>query len=155
MGVLFGLGFDTATEVGLLVLAGGAAAFSLPFFAILVLPVLFAAGMALADTIDGVLMTGAYGWAFRHPVRKVFYNATITSISVAVALGIGSVELAGVLADRAHVTSGPLAVVAAVPLDSAGYWIVGLFLAAWLVAALVWKLGRVEQRWSQALREGS
>ena len=155
VGVLFGLGFDTATEVGLLVLAGGAAAFSLPVYAILVLPVLFAAGMALADSVDGVLMTGAYGWAFRHPVRKVFYNVTITSISVAVALGIGSVELAGVLADRAHVTSGPLAAIAAVPLDSAGYWMGGLFLGAWLVAALVWKLGRVEQRWGHLVRDAS
>ena len=155
VGVLFGLGFDTATEVGLLVLAGGAAAFSLPFYAILVLPVLFAAGMALADTIDGVLMTGAYGWAFRHPVRKVFYNLTITSISVAVALGIGTIELVGVVADQAHVTRGPLAALAGVPLDYAGYAMVALFLSAWLVAALVWKLGRMEQRWGRLLRQSS
>ncbi len=155
IGVLFGLGFDTATEVGLLVLAGGAAAFSLPFYAILVLPVLFAAGMAMMDTIDGVLMTGAYGWAFRRPVRKVFYNLTITAISVAVALGIGTIELVGVLADRAHITSGPVAAIAAVPLDDAGYGIVALFLAAWLVAALVWKLGRVEQRWTSRPPETS
>ena len=94
IGVLFGLGFDTATEVGLLVLAGGAAAFNLPFYAILVLPILFAAGMCLADTVDGVFMNVAYGWAFARPVRKVFYNITITSISVAVALIIGTVELA-------------------------------------------------------------
>ena len=93
IGVLFGLGFDTATEVGLLVLAGGAAAFNLPFYAILVLPILFAAGMCLADTVDGVFMNVAYGWAFARPVRKVFYNITITSISVAVALIIGTVEL--------------------------------------------------------------
>ena len=155
IGVLFGLGFDTATEVGLLVLAGGAAAFSLPFYAILVLPVLFAAGMALADTIDGVLMTGAYGWAFRQPVRKVFYNLTITAISVAVALIIGTVELVGVLAQRADITSGPLAAIAAIPLDEAGYAIVGLFIASWIVAALVWKLGRVEHRWTQSLRQPS
>lgn len=155
IGVLFGLGFDTATEVGLLVLAGGAAAFSLPFYAILVLPVLFAAGMAMLDTIDGVLMTGAYGWAFRRPVRKVFYNLTITAISVAVALVIGTIELVGVLADRAHITSGPLAAIAAVPLDDAGYGIVGLFLVAWIVAALVWKLGRVEDRWTGQLPEAS
>ncbi len=100
IGVLFGLGFDTATEVGLLVLAGGAAAFNLPFYAILVLPILFAAGMCLMDTIDGVFMNAAYGWAFAKPVRKVFYNITITSISVAVALIIGTIELVGVLADR-------------------------------------------------------
>ena len=149
IGVLFGLGFDTATEVGLLVLAGGAAAFALPSWAILVLPVLFAAGMALADTIDGVLMTGAYGWAFRHPVRKVFYNLTITAISVAVALVIGTIELAGVLARAAHITDGPLAVIAAVPLDAAGYAIVAMFVTAWLVAVVIWKLGRVEQRWTR------
>ena len=93
IGVLFGLGFDTATEVGLLVLAGGAAAFNLPFYAILVLPILFAAGMCLMDTIDGVFMNAAYGWAFARPVRKVFYNITITAISVAVALIIGTIEL--------------------------------------------------------------
>ena len=98
VGVLFGLGFDTATEIGLLVLAGGAAAFHLPFYAILVLPVLFAAGMCLMDTVDGVFMNGAYGWAFAKPVRKVFYNLTITSISVAVAIVIGTIELVGVLA---------------------------------------------------------
>ena len=110
--MLFGLGFDTATEVGLLVLAGGAAAFNLPFYAILVLPILFAAGMCLMDTIDGVFMNAAYGWAFAKPVRKVFYNITITSISVAVALIIGTIELIGVLADQANINSGPLAAIA-------------------------------------------
>ncbi len=148
VGVLFGLGFDTATEVGLLVLAGGAAAFELPFYAILVLPVLFAAGMCLMDTADGVLMNGAYGWAFRHPVRKVYYNLTITAISVAVALVIGSIELVGVLTDQAGIDSGPLAVVAAVPLDSVGFAVVGLFVLAWLTALVVWRVGRVEERWS-------
>jgi high-affinity nickel-transport protein len=151
IGVLFGLGFDTATEVGLLVLAGGAAAFSLPFYAILVLPILFAAGMCLMDTIDGVLMNGAYGWAFAKPVRKVFYNITITSISVAVALIIGSIELIGVIADQAKITGGPLRVVADIPLDYAGYAIVALFLVSWLVAAAVWRLGRIEERWSANL----
>ncbi|MCW2868526.1 MAG: high-affinity nickel transport protein [Marmoricola sp.] len=151
IGVLFGLGFDTATEVGLLVLAGGAAAFALPFYAILVLPILFAAGMCLMDTVDGVLMNGAYGWAFAKPVRKVFYNITITSISVAVALIIGTIELVGVVADQAHITTGPVAAVASVPLDYAGYAIVGLFLVAWLVAVLIWKLGRIEERWSAHL----
>ncbi|WP_433616867.1 HoxN/HupN/NixA family nickel/cobalt transporter [Dactylosporangium sp. CA-139114] len=151
IGVLFGLGFDTATEVGLLVLAGGAAAFNLPFYAILVLPILFAAGMCLMDTIDGVFMNAAYGWAFAKPVRKVFYNITITSISVAVALIIGTIELIGVLAEQAGITSGPLAAIADIPLDYAGYAIVGLFVAAWVVAIAVWKLGRVEERWSARL----
>ena len=148
IGVLFGLGFDTATEVGLLVLAGGAAAFALPFYAILVLPILFAAAMCLADTIDGVFMNFAYGWANAQPVRKVFYNLTITSISVAVALVIGTIELVGVIADRADITRGPIAAIASVPLDYAGYVIVGLFVLAWAVAITVWKLGRIEERWS-------
>lgn len=151
VGVLFGLGFDTATEVGLLVLAGGAAAFDLPFVAVLVLPVLFAAGMCLMDTLDGVLMTGAYGWAFRRPVRKVYYNLTITAISVAVALVIGTIELVGVLADQVGIHHGPLAAVAAIPLDSAGYVIVGLFVVAWVAALAVWRYGRIEERWSGGL----
>ncbi|GAA3758858.1 HoxN/HupN/NixA family nickel/cobalt transporter [Streptomyces tremellae] len=151
IGVLFGLGFDTATEVGLLVLAGGAAAFSLPFYSILVLPILFAAGMCLMDTVDGVFMNAAYGWAFAKPVRKVFYNITITSISVAVALIIGTIELIGVLTDQANITSGPLAAIADINLDYAGYGIVGLFFLSWLVALLVWRWGRFEERWSTNL----
>jgi high-affinity nickel-transport protein len=151
VGVLFGLGFDTATEVGLLVIAGGAAAFNLPFYSILVLPILFAAGMCLMDTIDGVFMNAAYGWAFARPVRKVFYNITITSISVAVALIIGTIELVGVLAEQANITSGPIAAVASIPLDYAGYGIVGLFVVAWLLALVVWRFGRIEQRWSASL----
>ena len=151
IGVLFGLGFDTATEVGLLVLAGGAAAFNLPFYAILVLPILFAAGMCLMDTIDGVFMNAAYGWAFAQPVRKVFYNITITSISVAVALIIGTIELIGVLADQAHITTGPIAAIADIPLDYAGYGIVGLFFLSWIVALAVWRFGHIEERWSANL----
>ena len=149
VGVLFGLGFDTATEVGLLVLAGGAAAFALPFYAILVLPVLFAAAMCLMDTLDGVLMTGAYGWATRRPVRKVFYNLTITSISVAVALVIGTIELVGVLAEETGIQHGPLAAIAAVPLDHAGFVVVGLFVVAWAGALAVWRFGRIEERWTR------
>jgi high-affinity nickel-transport protein len=151
VGVLFGLGFDTATEVGLLVLAGGAAVFNLPFYAILVLPVLFAAGMCLMDTVDGVFMNAAYGWAFARPVRKVFYNITITSISVAVALIIGTIELTGVVADQAGITTGPLAAVADIPLDYAGYGIVGLFVASWLIALAIWRFGRIEEKWSSHL----
>jgi len=151
VGVLFGLGFDTATEVGLLVMAGGAAAFNLPFYSILVLPILFAAGMCLMDTVDGVLMNAAYGWAFARPVRKVFYNITITSISVAVALVIGTIELVGVLADQLSITSGPIAAVAAVNLDYAGYAIVGLFVLAWVLALSIWRFGRIEERWSDDL----
>jgi nickel/cobalt transporter (NiCoT) family protein len=151
IGVLFGLGFDTATEVGLLVMAGGAAAFNLPFYAILVLPVLFAAGMCLADTVDGVFMNVAYGWAFARPVRKVFYNITITSISVAVALIIGTIELVSVLVDEADIGSGPLVAIAHIPLDYAGYGIVGLFVVTWVIALAVWRIGRIEERWSSDL----
>jgi high-affinity nickel-transport protein len=146
VGVLFGLGFDTATEVGLLVLAGGAATLDLPFFAILVLPVLFAAAMCLMDTLDGIFMSAAYGWAFARPVRKLYYNLTVTSLSVLVALVVGTVELVGVVADMTHTTSGPVAVLASVPLDYAGYGIVLLFALAFVAAALVWRLGRVETR---------
>ena len=148
VGVLFGLGFDTATEIGLLVLAGGAAAFNLPFYAILLLPILFAAGMCLMDTIDGVFMNGAYGWAFARPVRKVFYNLTITTISVIVALVIGTIQLVGVFADRFDITTGLVGAIADIGLDYAGYAIVGLFLVSWLVALAVWRFGRVEERWS-------
>jgi nickel/cobalt transporter (NiCoT) family protein len=151
VGVLFGLGFDTATEVGLLVIAGGAAAFNLPFYAILVLPVLFAAGMCLMDTVDGVFMNGAYGWAFAKPVRKVFYNITITTISITVAVVIGTIELVGVLADQAKITSGPIAAIADIPLDYAGYGIVALFVVAWLIAMAVWRFGRIEEKWSADL----
>ncbi|WP_028933200.1 HoxN/HupN/NixA family nickel/cobalt transporter [Pseudonocardia spinosispora] len=151
IGVLFGLGFDTATEVGLLVLAGGAAAFNLPFYAILVLPILFAAGMSLMDATDGIFMNAAYGWAFAKPVRKVFYNITITALSVAVALIIGTIELISVLTDQAGIESGPLAAIASIPLDYAGYGIVVLFVVAWLVAVAVWRFGRIEEKWSAKL----
>jgi high-affinity nickel-transport protein len=151
VGVLFGLGFDTATEVGLLVLAGGAAAFSLPWYAILTLPILFAAGMSLLDTIDGCFMNFAYGWAFSKPVRKVFYNMTITGLSVAVALIVGTIELISIVADEAGITSGPLASIANLDLNDVGYGIVGLFVLTWLGAVAVWRYGRIEQRWSEHL----
>jgi high-affinity nickel-transport protein len=152
VGVLFGLGFDTATEVGLLVLAGGAAAFNLPFYSILILPILFAAGMCLMDTADCVFMNVAYGWASTRPVRNVFYNITITSVSVAVALIIGTIELVSVFADQANITSGPIAAIAGIPLDYAGYGIVGLFVLSWAAAIAVWRCGHIEEKWSAHLR---
>jgi high-affinity nickel-transport protein len=142
LGCLFGLGFDTATEVGLLVLAGGAAASGLPFYAILCLPILFAAGMSLLDTIDGAFMNFAYGWAFAQPVRKLFYNITVTGLSVLVALVIGSIELLGVLD-----------VIGDVNLNLVGYLVVGLFVATWALALAAWRFGRIEQRWSAAIRQ--
>jgi high-affinity nickel-transport protein len=152
VGLLFGLGFDTATEVTLLVIAGSAAAEALPWYAVLVLPVLFAAGMSLFDTLDGAFMCFAYDWAFLRPVRKVFYNITITALSVAVALVIGLIELVSLLADKLGIDSGPLGWIAGLDLDQVGFVVVGLFVVTWVVALLVWHLGRVEDRWSAGLR---
>ncbi|HKU11315.1 MAG TPA: HoxN/HupN/NixA family nickel/cobalt transporter [Sinomonas sp.] len=146
VGLLFGLGFDTATEVGLLVLAGGAAAFALPWYAILTLPVLFAAGMSLFDSLDGCFMNFAYGWALARPARKVFYNLLVTALSVAVALGVGTVELASVLDARAGITDGPLAAIGRIDLATAGYAVTALFLFTWAVAIGIWKFARIEER---------
>jgi high-affinity nickel-transport protein len=151
VGVLFGLGFDTATEVSLLVLAGGAAAFALPWYAIMTLPVLFAAGMSLLDSIDGCFMNFAYGWAFSQPVRKVYYNLTITGLSVAVALIIGTIELTSILTDRLDITTGPLAAIGRADLNLVGYAIVALFVLTWVVALAVWRFGRIEEKWSAGL----
>jgi len=148
LGVLFGVGFDTATEIALLFLAAGAAVSGIPWYAILCLPILFAAGMSLLDTIDGCFMNFAYGWAFAQPVRKVYYNITITGLSVAVALIIGTVELASVLGDQLRLTGGVWDWVANVDLNSVGFVVVGLFVATWAVALAVWHFGRIEQRWA-------
>jgi len=152
IGVLFGLGFDTATEVGLLVLAGGAAAFALPWYAVLTLPILFAAGMSLLDTIDGCFMNFAYGWAFSKPVRKVYYNITVTGLSVAVALFNENIELISILTEKTGITSGPLAAIANLNLDVVGYAIVALFVLTWLIAITIWKYGRIEEKWSASLQ---
>ena len=146
LGFLFGLGFDTATEVSLLVLAGGAAAFALPWYAILTLPVIFAAGMSLLDAADGVFMTRAYDWAFAKPLRRLYYNVTVTGLSVVVALVIGTIELASVVSDKWGITSGPVAWLGAIPLDEVGYVIVGLFVVTWLLAVAVWRLARIDER---------
>ncbi|MFC9927676.1 HoxN/HupN/NixA family nickel/cobalt transporter [Streptomyces sp. NPDC127190] len=153
LGLLFGLGFDTATEIALLVLAGSGAASGLPWYAILTLPVLFAAGMSLLDTIDGTFMNFAYGWAFSKPVRKVYYNLTITGLSVAVALLIGTVELLGLLADRLDLHGPFWDWVSGLDLNTVGFVIVGLFFATWAVALLVWKAARIEERWTAELAE--
>ncbi|MHB1472204.1 MAG: Nickel transporter NicT [Dermatophilaceae bacterium] len=153
IGLLFGLGFDTVTEVGLLVVAGGAAAANLPWWAVLTLPILFAAGMSLLDTIDGSFMNFAYGWAFSKPVRKIYYNITVTALSVAVALLIGGVELISILTEKLDITSGLLASIGSVDLNSVGYWIVGLFAVTWAVALAVWHFGRIEQRWESNVTE--
>jgi nickel/cobalt transporter (NiCoT) family protein len=137
LGVLFGLGFDTATEVGLLALSAGAATHHAPFLAIISLPLLFAAGMSLLDTADGAFMAHAYGWAFSSPVRKVYYNLTVTTLSVTVALGIGLIELAQVAAG-----------VTLLDFNLMGYAMVGLFVLTWAVSGVIWKTRRIEERWS-------
>jgi high-affinity nickel-transport protein len=151
LGVLFGLGFDTATEIALLATAGTAAAGGLPFYAILCLPILFAAGMSLLDTIDGAFMNFAYGWAFSKPVRKVFYNITITALSVAVALIIGTIELLSVFAVKLNLTGGVWSFVSNLDLNVVGYFIVGLFVATWVLALAVWRFGHIEERWTARL----
>ena len=147
VGVLFGLGFDTATEVALLVLAGNAAAGGLPFWAILSLPLLFAAGMCLFDTIDGCFMNFAYDWAFSKPIRKVFYNLTITGLSVFVALFIGTIELVGLIGQELNVHDPFFNFFANFNINTAGFIIVGAFAATWAVAVLWWHLGNVEEKW--------
>jgi high-affinity nickel-transport protein len=143
LGCLFGLGFDTASEVALLVLAGGAAAGGLPFYAIVCLPILFAAGMTLLDTLDGALMTRAYDWASEQPLRRVFYNVVVTALSVALALAIGSLELAGVAAERLGLEGGVWDAVAGVDLNLLGYAIAALFALTWMAAVAAWRFGRL------------
>ena len=150
IGVLFGLGFDTATEVAFLVLAGTSVAAGLPLWALLSLPILFAAGMSLLDTIDGSFMNFAYGWAFSKPVRKVYYNIAITGLSVVVALYIGTLELLQVLAGQLHLRGGLWNYAANFNINAAGFTIVGIFVGVWAFALLYWRYGRVEERWERA-----
>ncbi|WTZ50452.1 HoxN/HupN/NixA family nickel/cobalt transporter [Nocardia sp. NBC_01388] len=150
VGVLFGLGFDTATEVALLALAGSGAAAGLPWYAILVLPLLFASGMSLMDTIDGLFMNVAYDWAFANPIRKIYYNLTITGLSIAVALLIGSIELITVLHDDAGFSNPVTDAIAGIDLNNVGFAIVALFVLAWIAAVAYWRIAKVEQRWAPA-----
>ena len=147
LGILFGLGFDTATEIGLLVLAGSSVIAGLPWWAVLSLPFFFAAGMSLLDTIDGSFMNFAYGWAFSKPVRKVYYNIIITGLSVAVALFVGGLEICQVIAQQLNLTGGFWDYALEFNLNSAGYFIVGAFVVVWSVGLLLWKYGKVEERW--------
>jgi len=136
------LGFDTASEVGLLAMTAGASAGDLPIPAVLSLPVLFAAGMTLMDTTDGVLMSKAYDWAFLNPLRKIFYNMTTTGLSVAVALLVGTVELLQVLIAMLDLHGVVLDFIAGLDFGRLGYMIVGMFLLAWGLSMGVWKWGR-------------
>jgi high-affinity nickel-transport protein len=151
LGVLFGLGFDTATEIGLLALAAGVATHHVPFLAVISLPLIFAAGMSLMDTADGAFMSHAYGWAFSSPVRKVYYNISVTSLSIAVAWLVGTIELLQVLAAKLELHGGFWTVLGGLDLGRLGYVVVGLFAATWLCSLALWKTGRFEQRWGALL----
>jgi nickel/cobalt transporter (NiCoT) family protein len=148
LGLLFGLGFDTASEVGLLAMTAGASAGNLPVPAVLCLPILFASGMTVMDTTDGVLMCKAYNWAFLNPLRKIFYNITTTGLSVAVALLVGTVELMQVLIGMLGLHGRLVDLIAGLDFGILGYLIVGMFLLAWALSVGVWKFGRIEQRYS-------
>lgn len=158
IGVLFGLGFDTATEVGLLGLSATAAigtvGGTLPPLAIIALPFIFAAGMSLMDSLDGIFMTKAYAWAFTSPLRKIYYNLTTTGISIFVALVIGTIELVGVLADKTSIAQyQPFTWIASIKLNQVGYWIIASFVATWIGSVLIWKFGRYEERFSSGIAE--
>src|ERR1700678_2798153 len=147
LGLLFGLGFDTATEIGVLGIAAIEAGKGLPVFTILIFPLLFAAGMSLLDTTDGILMLGAYGWAFMKPVRKLYYNMVITLVSVAVAVAVGVVELAGILADRLNLTGGFWAAVGRLNDNwgELGFLIIGVFIASWAISTIVYRVQRYDE----------
>lgn len=155
IGVLFGLGFDTATEVALLAATAGAAESALPWYAVLALPLLFAAGMSLLDTIDGSFMNFAYGWAFSRPIRKVYYNIAITGLSVAVALIIGTIELLGLLGVELGLHGAFWDAMANFNINAAGFMIVGLFVLTWVAALSIWKFGKIEERWERAARRAA
>lgn len=151
VGLIFGIGFDTATEVVLLAATAYAATSGLPFYAVLALPLLFSGGMTLFDTLDGCFMNFAYGWAFARPVRKVYYNLVITGLSIAAAFLIGTIEMLGVLTSEMHL-SGPFwDFMANFNINEAGFAIAGLFAGTWIVALAFWRFGKVEARWQQGL----
>jgi high-affinity nickel-transport protein len=152
IGFLFGLGFDTASEVAFLAVSAGAAAQGLPFAAIISLPLIFAAGMSLMDTMDGAFMSKAYSWAFASPIRKVFYNLTVTSLSVFVALFVGVVELVQILVQVLGLHGGVFDAIAKVNfLGMAGYVIVAAFVVTWAAALVIYKVRRIDERWSASI----
>ncbi|WP_231562915.1 HoxN/HupN/NixA family nickel/cobalt transporter [Microbacterium mangrovi] len=142
LGVLFGFGFDTATEIALLVVAASSAAAGMPWYAMLALPILFAAGMSLLDTADGLVMRFAYGWAFDKPGRRMRYNLSVTALSVAVALIVGTLEFASLLGDRFHLDGGFWDWVGSIDLGTAGIGIVALLIAVWVAALATASLRR-------------
>ena len=151
VGVVFGMGFDTATEVALLATTALLATQALPWYSIMCLPILFTAGMSLMDTFDGVFMNVAYGWAFFNPVRKVYYNLAITGLSVFICFFIGTVEVLGLLPMELHLNGGFWSFMANFDINKAGFVIVGMFIATWVGALLVWKYAHIEEKWTAKL----
>ena len=152
VGFLFGLGFDTASEVALLAISAGAAAQGLPFGAVVALPLIFAAGMSLMDTADGAFMAKAYSWAFASPIRKVFYNLTVTSLSVFVALFVGVVELAQILIHLLDLRGPVFGAIAGFDfIGKAGYLIVGAFVLTWAAALVIYRVRRIDERWGEVV----
>jgi high-affinity nickel-transport protein len=150
VGLVFAIGFDTATEVLLLSATATASTRGLPWFAVLALPVLFAGGLTLFDTLDGVFMNVAYGWAFARPVRKVYYNLVITGLSIVVAFFIATIEILALLSGELHL-HGPLwDFTANFNINTAGFTIAAVFVLVWLAAIGYWRLARVEQKWNLA-----
>jgi nickel/cobalt transporter (NiCoT) family protein len=155
VGVVFGMGFDTATEVALLSSTALLASQHIPWQAIIALPILFMAGMTLMDTTDGVFMNMAYGWAFFNPVRKVYYNLAITGLSVAICFFIGGIETLSLVPLEVHgvsQTSGFWGFMYNFNINTAGFVIVGMFIVTWVAAMLIWRFGRIEEKWGQRLR---
>ncbi len=148
VGLVFGIGFDTATEVVLLAATAYAAIQGLPYFAVLALPFLFSGGMMLFDTLDGAFMNFAYGWAFARPVRKVYYNLVITGLSIGAAFIIGTIEILGILTTEAHLHGAFWNVMANFNINVAGFCIAGLFIGVWAVAITYWRMGHVEEKWT-------
>jgi nickel/cobalt transporter (NiCoT) family protein len=151
VGVVFGMGFDTATEVALLTSTALLASEHIPWQAIVALPILFTAGMSLMDTSDGLFMNLAYGWAFFNPVRKVYYNLAITGLSVAVCFFIGGIETLSLIPQEVHgvsQTRGFWGFMYNFNINTAGFVIVGMFILTWVGAVLIWRYGRIEERWT-------
>jgi len=153
IGVLFGLGFDTATEIGLLVLSGSAVASGLPLWAIVSLPLLFAGGMSFFDTLDGCFMNFAYHWAFSNPVRKIYYNLIVTGLSVAVAFGIGTIELVSLLGSEMNLQGSFFSFFQNFNINSAGFVVVGLFVVTWIMALVIWRVAKVEERFTPQAKQ--
>ena len=152
VGFLFGLGFDTASEISFLAISAGAAAQHIPIYALISLPLIFAAGMSLMDTADGAFMSQAYSWAFSNPVRKVFYNLTVTALSVFVALFVGLFELSQLLIQQLDLRGGVWDVIGGMNLGVMGFVIVGAFIVTWAGAILIYRGLHIEERWTSSLR---